>query len=587
MTSKNMNVLFISVDALRHDRLSVNGYGRPTSPVLEDISGRALVCQKNYAVNASTMGAFPTILTSSQPLSCGGFDTGAVGRPATAIEHFSDNGYETYLLSTIHWVNRFHGYDRGVDHEQFLFPLNSLVGAAAALMRSPLIRFAAGELDEAATVEAVEPVVMSLFDQVEDYCRTREGAADTDRIDLKYAPVYRDLYDFRRVMRVIARHRRDFVSDKTAYLRRYLSAHPKAHEWIARDWRNCRKPVRLVEEFYYLLTNALLRPFDPRLAYVRARRYKRYADAHAIIDRILRTIEERDNGRPFFMWTHLFDTHLPYCPGANPRWYRRAGDYLGMLGYDRDIDPGITFGRHPQTPEGWACWSALYDAAIRYVDEEIGRLVSELRRLGVLDRTLIVICGDHGEELGEHKDISHHFRLYEHNVRVPLMFFHPDLRGTRIDGFTTLLDAAPSMAAIANLQPNPGWEGRPVTSAAVGERRHVLMETFYGSPCDFAGRPLYFALRKGPYKLLWKEYRDPADTLSPEGNELYDVDRDPLEQNNLFQRGHPALPDMLSIIAERMAELPSIDDERISRNFGAIGVAAVKRVRGRHNAAQG
>ena len=112
------------------------------------------------------------------------------------------------------------------------------------------------------------------------------------------------------------------------------------------------------------------------------------------------------------------------------------------------------------------------------------------------------------------------------------------------------------------------------------------METFYGSPCDFANRPLYFALRKGPYKLLWKEYRDPADALSPEGHELYDVERDPLEQQNLFRLDHPALLDLLPIIAERMAELPVIAEERIIGHFGAIGRAAIERVRGRRRAAK-
>lgn len=582
--TRTPNVLFISVDALRQDRLSLHGYGRPTSPTLESLARKALVCRRNYAVNASTMGAFPTILTSSQPLSHGGFDTGAVGRPLTVAEHFSRNGYETYMLSTIHWVNKFYGYDRGVDHEQFLFPLNSLVGAAAALMRSPLNRFAAGEIDTVQTVAAVEPIVLSLFDQVEEYCRIRNESGDIDRADFKYAPVYRDRYDFNGVAAVVSRHRCEFRADKIAYLHRHLSSHPKAHEWIAGDWRNCRRPLRLVEELYYLSTNAALRLFDPRLAFLRARRYKRYVDAHAVVDRVVRILESRTNDRPFFLWTHLFDAHIPYCAGSNPRWYRKTGDYLAQLGHDRGIDPGITFGSHPQTPEGWAHWSALYDSVVRYVDEQIGRLVSQLKRLGLFDNTLIVICGDHGEELGEHGDISHHFRLYEHNVRVPLMFIHPDLEGTQIDGFTTLLDAAPTMAAIASLQPDPQWQGNSVTSSHVSERSHVLMETFFGSPCDFANRPLYFALRKGPYKLLWKEYRDPADALSPEGHELYDIERDPLEQQNLFQADHPALPGLLPIIAERMAELPAIAEKRIIGHFGTIGKNALARVRGHDRA---
>lgn len=579
MKTTQQNILFLSVDALRHDRMSLSGYERSTTPTLEKLASKAIVCNQNYAVNASTMGSFPSIMTSSRPLSYGGFDTGAVGRPPTVAEHFNENGYETYLLSTVHWVNRFHGYGQGVDHEQFLFSLNTLVGTAAALMRTPLERYETGGLDEADVLASVEPIILSLFDQVEEYCHISQLSQKEDRVDLRHAPVYRDLYDFKRVIKVVARHRHEFQNDKTAYLRRYLSVQPKAHEWIARDWRHCRKPLRIAEELYYGLANAFLKPLNPRLAFLRSHRYKRFVDAHAIVNRIVHTLENRNDEKPFFMWSHLFDTHLPYCAGANPHWYRKTGDYLSALGYDPGFDPGITFGSHPQTPEGWAQWSALYDTSVRYVDEEIGRLVSELDRLDVLKDTLIVLCGDHGEELGEHDDISHHFRLYEHNVRVPLIFIHPDLSATNIQGFTTLLDAAPTMAGFANLPPNPEWAGSPVTSSDVNERSHVLMETFYGSPCDFESRPLYFGLRKGSYKLMWKEYRDPMDKFSPEGHQLYDVERDPLEKDNLYRPDHPALPELLTIIAERMAELPKITDQRLVDCFGAIGSAAIKRVR--------
>lgn len=576
MARRSPNILFISVDALRRDRLSLHGYERPTTPVLEELSRHALICDKNYVLNASTMGAFPTILTSSRPLSHGGFDHGASARPPLASEHFKANGYETYLLSTIHWVNRFHGYDKGVDHEQFLFSLNSLVGAAAALMRTSLMRFAQGDINEAEALAVIEPVILRFFDQVRKYAEIREQAQTADRLDFSHAPVYRDSYDFRRVMAVVERHRREFLTDKGAYVRRHLPTHPKSHEWIARDWRNCRKPGRLLEELYYQVTSAVLKPFDQRRAFIRGQRYKRYVDAHAMVDRITRILETRSDDKPFFLWTHLFDTHLPYCAGSNPGWYEKTGGFLEALGHEPDIDPGLTFGAAPKTAQGWQHWSALYDAAVRYIDEEIGRLTSQLKRLGLFDNTLLVVCGDHGEELGEHGDISHHFRLYEHNVRVPLMFIHPDLPETRIKGLTTIMDAVPTMADIAGLPPQPEWEGRPVTALEIDGREHVLMETFFGSPCDFANRPLYFAVRKGSHKLIWKEYRDPADKLSPEGQQLYDVHKDPLEQNNLYGPDHPALPELLEVIARRMVEIPEITDSRVIKAFGPIGEDAIK-----------
>ena len=188
--------------------------------------------------------------------------------------------------------------------------------------------------------------------------------------------------------------------------------------------------------------------------------------------------------------------------------------------------------------------------------------------MGLADDTVIVVCGDHGEELGEHGDVSHHFRLYEHNVRVPLMLHRRGIGRRRIVGLTTLLDLAPTIADMAGLEPDASWEGVPVTDPSVGRRDHVLLETFHGGNCLFDRRPLYFAVRTKRWKYLWKEYRDATDNFSPEGLELYDIVDDPMEQRNLYRADHPEVPGFNRIIAGRMAEIPEIGRERIAAAFG-------------------
>jgi arylsulfatase A-like enzyme len=221
----------------------------------------------------------------------------------------------------------------------------------------------------------------------------------------------------------------------------------------------------------------------------------------------------------------------------------------------------------PRTREGWETWSALYDCTVRYVDEQIARIVARLDESGLGEETWVVICGDHGEELGEHGDISHHFRLYDHNLRVPLLFRRRGYGAKTVDGMTTLLDLAPTLMEMAGEEPDPDWTGQPVLSPAVAARDHVLFETFHGGNCLFDHRPVYMAVRTGRWKYLWKEYLDPADRYSPREHELYDIATDPLERNNLYRADHPAVPEFNRLIQRRMAEIPEIGPHRAAAAF--------------------
>ena len=240
-----------------------------------------------------------------------------------------------------------------------------------------------------------------------------------------------------------------------------------------------------------------------------------------------------------------------------------------------DTDPVIAIAGKPETEEAWSAWSALYDGTMRYVDDQIGRIIKALEDRGLAKDTLVVVASDHGEELGEHGDISHHFRLYEHNIRVPMIFHRPGMAAQRISGLTTLLDLAPTMAELAGI-PVPGsWEGTQVTADAVNGRSHVIAEAFHGGNCLFEHRPPYIAVRTQRFKYLWKEYRDPTDAFSDEGPELFDHRDDPLEQNNLYRRNHPELPALERAVAARLAEIPEISPERIVAAFGDIGREAL------------
>ena len=78
MTGAPPNVLLLTVDAWRADRLSLYGYGRPTTPVLDRFAANATVCERAFSLGSFTQGACIQLFTSSRPMSYGGYDGGRI-----------------------------------------------------------------------------------------------------------------------------------------------------------------------------------------------------------------------------------------------------------------------------------------------------------------------------------------------------------------------------------------------------------------------------------------------------------------------------------------------------------------------------
>ena len=568
--TRRPNVILLGVDALRWDRTSPHGTDRPITPSLERLAESGIVCRNAFSLAPFTQPASVQTFTSSRPLSYGGYDAGAKGRPETLFQRFHQAGYRTAAISTLHWVNRYFGYGDGLDVEYQLFTLNTLVGVAIAITRNSIDGYNKGEIPAAEMLDVVRPVFGDLFRNCDDYCARRiENEAELAR-DFPDSTLVNAQYDFRRVRKIVARHRAAFDSDPLAYVERHLRTIPRAHEWLGKEWYYCRRPLKLLSEAWLRATNKVVRQFDPSLAVLRQNRFKQYVDAESIANKVIRQLGQQDADRPFFIWAHFMDTHLPYVSGSGRRWWRQTPRYLEAVGHDRAVDPALAFrGERPTGEAGWRDLSALYDAAVHWTDEQIGRVLSAVEASQFADNTIIAVCGDHGEELGEHGNVSHYFLPYEHNVRIPFLFRAPGLAPAEIDGLVTLMDVAPSLAEAAGLDPAREWEGAFVGSDQVAGRDHVLMETFYGGNCLFANRPLYFGLRTPTHKYFWKEFRDPKDWQSKDGHELYDLDADPAEQTNRYAEDHPLVPRLNAIVARRMAEIPEINDQRLTGLFGA------------------
>jgi arylsulfatase A-like enzyme len=121
--------------------------------------------------------------------------------------------------------------------------------------------------------------------------------------------------------------------------------------------------------------------------------------------------------------------------------------YQGLPSAEELAEAGIDAGAFVDSEQDW------YDASIRAMDVEIGRVIEQLERLGRLDDTLIVFMSDHGEEFLEHGDHWHGNHAYGEMLNVPLMFWWPGVVPTkRIDEMVQSIDVYPTVLELARIQ---------------------------------------------------------------------------------------------------------------------------------------
>jgi arylsulfatase A-like enzyme len=196
----------------------------------------------------------------------------------------------------------------------------------------------------------------------------------------------------------------------------------------------------------------------------------------------------RHASSPFFLWIHLYDTHAP-------------------------IRVPLDFTLAHADP---------YLAAIAYEDSQIARVVDYLEERGLLDETLIVVAGDHGESLGDHGEDSHGLFVYDEVLRVPLIVRGPGIAPARVSAAVRLVDVMPTVLDLFGIR-STSLDGVSLTNLMAGAEeapREVYAESRY--PQRFGWANLR-TLRAGRWKVI--------EAPRPE---LYDVAADPREQRNVF-----------------------------------------------------
>lgn len=204
----------------------------------------------------------------------------------------------------------------------------------------------------------------------------------------------------------------------------------------------------------------------------------RLSDGAGVTSDALRAID-RSRGRPFFGVVFFGGAHFPYAaPGPHHGDFAQAS-YRGRFRYEKQN----LLGREaPPDDADKAQIRALYDGAVRAVDDDVGALLDGLAARGLMASTRIVVTADHGEALyDDERGQGHGDHLFgPHVVEVPLVVWDGSGKGARVDGVVRDVDLVPSVLDLVGLPPADGLDGRSWAKALGGaplEPRIAFAET--------------------------------------------------------------------------------------------------------------
>jgi choline-sulfatase len=230
---------------------------------------------------------------------------------------------------------------------------------------------------------------------------------------------------------------------------------------------------------------------------------------------------------PHFVWIHLYDPHDPY---------------------------------EPPPPYSETYKDRLYDGEIVYADSALAHFVAYLKRAGNYDNALIVVVGDHGEGLGEHRENTHGIFLYDSTTHVPLIMKLPMKAGggivrKSVEAQVRTTDILPTVTDLLRVAPPEGLDGESLQPYFAGAEngnqnkdRTSIGETDY--PLRFGWAPLR-SVRGERFKFI--------EAPRPE---LYDLHADPGELADHYQPSNATVQKFRALLAEIQAKAPQPSEAR-------------------------
>ena len=298
----------------------------------------------------------------------------------------------------------------------------------------------------------------------------------------------------------------------------------------------------------------------------------------ALADEAIRRLQKlaKSPDQPFFLALGFVKPHLPFCA---PQKYWDLHDPAHLELAERTTPPegapayapqfGGELRQYKGIPEQGPIPADLqrklvhgYYAATSYMDAQLGRVVEELERLKLAERTIIVLWGDHGWHLGDHGMWCKHTN-YEQAARIPLIVVAPGVTkaGSRTKALAESVDLYPTLCDLAGLEAPQSprkLDGQSLAAVLRDENAASKDAIFHVYPRSRQGQGQLIgrAVRTERYRLVeWKAAGAKADTAELE---LYDYVDDPGETRNLASARPEVVAELRAILAKQPEAKPQL-----------------------------
>lgn len=326
---------------------------------------------------------------------------------------------------------------------------------------------------------------------------------------------------------------------------------------------------------------------DPLLAPLMKQYYRRFGyedfrvDCEGLTDIALNRMDSADD--PFFTLLHYWDVHPPYLPPdeyIDQFEYKKEDEHLSQyFGSDGKGPLSAAFQAYARGEQrSMSEAKRAYDGAIKWVDEQIGRIVEYLISESLMNETLLIVTADHGHNFGEHGIFSDNVGLYDSSVQVPLVVSHPEHDSNRIEDLVQLTDIAPTVLDYADV-------------AIPGDvRANTLPETREYVFAESVEHRMQM-IRTDRWKLIIPQditYLNHQSWYDHDGNkELYDLIADPEETENVAEQNPDVVTRLCEILERELttqqesaesgdsrdASITEVESERLQERLSALGYA--------------
>jgi arylsulfatase A-like enzyme len=261
---------------------------------------------------------------------------------------------------------------------------------------------------------------------------------------------------------------------------------------------------------------------------------------------------------PIFLHMHYMDVHGPFFPYD----YYTKGKTLSYSEFKAKSIAAFSFSDSSPLLKRFIKKNIkktfeLYDDGIKYLDGEVGDFFNFLKQENIWDNSVVIFTADHGEEMWDHGEPAHGKSLYNELLKVPLIVRVPDKKPEIIDKKVSLLALAPTICDLAKVKRDPSFKGGNLFKnvrkiffhqTAYNENKKVFRDVDIDSETQ-----CFFACQTDKYKYIMK-----GDFKA---EELYDLENDPKEKNNIAGEEKEVLLEMREAIQEFKKKNPvlSID----------------------------